>query len=349
MEPLGVVLTAGLGTRLRPLTPATPKPLAPLLDRPLIAWALDLMAGLGVREAAVVAGPEDEATARWARERAPDGLAVSIAVQREPRGPGDAVAAVGDALGGRAVAVLAVDSVLTGADPGLLADFEASGADACLLLRPVEDPRAFGVAVLDGDRVTSLEEKPERPRSNLALVGLWLLAPSAVERVRTRPHVNAKGESDLTATVADLLAEGGDVRGRVHGGEWLDGGTLEGLLDAQARLLPTIGTVEASPPAGEGNALSGVVRAAAGARVRRSRIEGPSLIGEGASVERCRVAASVVGAGAAVEDAELTRVLVAPGARLRGGRWTDVVVTAEGAIAGPGAPSSGAPQGAAHG
>ncbi len=339
MEPLGVVLTAGLGTRLRPLTPATPKPLAPLLDRPLIAWALDLVAGLGAREAVVVAGPDDAATPREARARAPGGLAVSAAVQREPRGSGDALAAAGSALDGRAAAVLAVDSVLTGADPGLLAAFEASGADAGLLLRPVEDPRAFGVAVLDGDRVTALEEKPERPRSNLALVGLWLLAPAAVERVRTRPHVNAKGESDLTATVADLLAEGGDVRGWVHGGEWLDGGTLAGLLDAQARLLPAI--ADAPPPAGGDNALSGLV-SAAGARVRGSRIEGPALIGEGATVERCRIAASVVGAGATIEDAELTRALVAPGARLRGGRWADVVVTAGGAIAGPGAPDGAA-------
>ena len=332
--PLGVVLTAGLGTRLRPLTPALPKPLVPLLDRPLIAWALELLAEMGLREAAVVAGPGGEAVADAARRCAPPGVAVSLATQREPRGPGDALASAGAALDGRSVAVLAVDSVLRGVGPGVLGAFEASGAAAGLLLRAVDDPRAYGVATLDGERVTHLEEKPRRPRSNLALAGLWLLAPEAVERVRTAPHVNAKGESDLTATVADLLAEGAAVRGWTLGGEWLDAGTLGGLLDAQARLLPG---VAGSPPAGGGNALSGVVAAGAGARVRDSRIDGPALIGAGASVARCRVEASVVGAGASVADAELTRALVAPGARLRGGSHADVVVTAAGEIAGPGA------------
>ena len=240
MEPLGVVLTAGLGTRLRPLTPATPKPLVPLLNRPLIAYSLDVMRHLGLREVAVVTGPEDDQTRRYVANHAPPDVHVSIAVQLEPRGPGDAVAAVGDALDGRTVVVLAVDTVLTGIDPQLLDGFEASGAAAGLLLQAVADPRAFGVAVLDGDRVVDLEEKPERPRSDLALVGLWALAPAAVERVRTDPFINAKGESDLTATVAAMLAEGSDVRGWLLDGEWLDGGTLEGLLHAQSRLLARV-------------------------------------------------------------------------------------------------------------
>ena len=257
-EPLGVVLTAGLGTRLRPITPATPKPLVPLLNRPLIVYALELLASLGLREIAVVVGPEDASTVEVARRQAPPGVEVSEAVQREPNGPGDALASVGAALEDRTVAVLAVDTVLRGADPALLRRFEDSGATAGLLLQAVEDPRAFGVALLEGERIVDLEEKPEQPRSNLALVGLWLLAPEAVERVRTNPYINAKGESDLTATVAALLGEGRDLRGWTLDGEWLDGGTLEGLLHAQSRLLPGI-----EADSGAGRCL--------GARGRRQR------------------------------------------------------------------------------
>jgi len=232
--------------------------------------------------------------------------------------------------------VLAVDTVLSGADPALLRRFEQSGATAGLLLQAVEDPRAFGVALLEGDRIVDLEEKPAQPRSNLALVGLWLLAPEAVERVRTNPYINAKGESDLTATVAALLEEGRDLRGWTLDGGWLDGGTLEGLLDAQSRLLPGIEAGDVSALAAAGNEVSGAVVAAEGARVRGSRIVGPALIGEGATVEGCRLDETVVGANAALEDVELTRVLVEPGARLRGGSYADVVVTAAGEVAGPG-------------
>ena len=320
MEPLGVVLTAGLGTRLRPLTPATPKPLVPLLNRPLIAYSLDVMRHLGLREVAVVTGPEDDQTRRYVANHAPPDVHVSIAVQREPRGPGDAVAAVGDALDGRTVVVLAVDTVLTGVDARLLDGFEASGSAAGLLLQAVADPRAFGVAVLDGERVVDLEEKPERPRSDLALVGLWALAPAAVERVRTDPYINAKGESDLTATVAAMLAEGSDVRGWLLDGEWLDGGTLEGLLHAQSRLLARV----------EGPDI------ATDAVVTDSTLHGPVLVGPGARVESSDLAEVVVGDGATLEGVTLRRALVAPGATLRGGDYADVVVTPDGEVCGPG-------------
>jgi glucose-1-phosphate thymidylyltransferase len=335
VEPLGVVLTAGLGTRLQPLTPATPKPLVPLLNRPLIAYALDLMRDLGMREVAVVVGPDDRVTGDYARDHAPEGVAVSVAIQREARGPGDAVASVGGALGERTVVVLAVDTVLTGADPGLLDSFEASGAVSGLLLKPVEDPRAFGVAVLQGDSIVDLEEKPAQPRSDLALVGLWVLAPAAVERVRTNPHINAKGESDLTATVATMLHEGGAVHGWVLDGEWLDGGTLEGLLYAQSRLLPHIAAASAAAEAGE---LSGAVEAASDAVITGSTMRGPALVGAGARIEHSQLDQVVVGAGATLAGVTLVRSLVAPGATLRGGSYADVVVTPAGEVCGPGAP-----------
>ena len=320
MEPLGVVLTAGMGTRLRPLTPSTPKPLVPLLNRPLIAYALDLMGDLGLHEVAVVTGPDDDKTREYATGHAPAGMQVSVAVQHEPRGPGDAVASVGDALTGRTVVVLAVDTVLTGADPGLLDGFEASGAVAGLLLRSVEDPRAFGVAVLDGDRVVDLEEKPEHPRSDLALVGLWALAPAAVERVRTNPFINARGESDLTATVATMLDEGGEVRGWILDGEWLDGGTLEGLLYAQARFLAHVDSADI----------------ATDAVVTDSTLHGPVLVGGGARIEASDLTEVVVGDSATIEGVTLRRALVAPGATLRGGDYADIVVTPAGEVCGPG-------------
>ena len=322
MEPLGVVLTAGLGTRLRPLTPATPKPLVPLLNRPLIAYALDLMRHLGLREVAVVTGPDDDRTRGYVEAHSPPALKVSTAVQREPRGPGDAVAAVGDALDGRTVVVLAVDTVLTGVDPRLLDGFEASGAAAGLLLQTVEDPRAFGVAVLDGDRIVDLEEKPEHPRSDLALVGLWVLAPAAVERVRRDPYINAKGESDLTATVSAMLAEGSDVRGWLLDGEWLDGGTLEGLLHAQSRLLAR---------------ADDAVDTAPDAVVTNSTVHSPVLIGSRARVEASDLAEVVVGDGATLDGVTLRRALVASGATLSGGEYADVVVTPAGEVCGPGA------------
>src|SRR5262245_65718299 len=115
-SPLGVLLTAGLGTRLAPLTPDLPKPLVPLLNRPLVAYGLDLLASMGLDEIVVVVSKGDQRIGPVAIEAAPPGVKVSIEEQLEPRGSGDALASAGQALNGRPVAVLAVDTVLRGGD-----------------------------------------------------------------------------------------------------------------------------------------------------------------------------------------------------------------------------------------
>ena len=320
--PLGVVLTAGMGTRLRPLTPDLPKSLVPLLNRPLVAYSLDAMAALGIDDVVVVVGPGDAHTAEVARRLAPRSMRVAVAVQQSPRGPGDAVLSAGAALDGRPVAVLAVDTVLTHLDASAMQAFLANDAAAGLLLQSVADPRAFGVAVLAGDRVVQLEEKPAVPSSNLALVGLWLLRPRAIERVRDHPVINAKGESDLTATVATFV-ERDCVLGWTFNGAWLDGGTLEGLLHAQGALLRSL--------------APGHRHLADSALVRRSYLDAHVLIGDGARVDGSDIAQSVIGADAIVRDATLHRVLVAPGATVIGGAYEDVVITRAGVVAGPGA------------
>jgi glucose-1-phosphate thymidylyltransferase len=325
-QPLGVILAAGRGTRLQPLTPRTPKPLVPLLNRPLAAYAVDALVELGLHEIVVVVSPGDEGTIGQVRAAAPPGVTVDVATQPEPRGPGDAVLSVGAALDGRVAIVLAADAVLAGSARAALDAFLASDAVSGLLLKPVANPGAFafGVAILDGERVVDLEEKPVRPRSDLALVGLWMLRPAVVERLRGRPHINAKGESDLTATVADMVSEGAHVAGWVFDGEWLDGGTLAGLLHAQLRMLRR-------PPfiAADGGCL--VVDPTA--QVSDVEFAGPALVGARASISHSRLEDVVVGEGARLANVRLTRVLVAPGAILDGDAFEDAVVTAAGEIA----------------
>jgi glucose-1-phosphate thymidylyltransferase len=304
----------------------------PLLNRPLIAHSLDAVARLGIEETAVVIGPHDSTTPARAREHAHGPL--SIHVQPEPNGPGDAVASVGSLLDDRAVVVISVDSVLRGIDARPLEAFTSSTAAASLILAPVEDARSFGVAILDGDRIVDLEEKPAAPRSNLAVVGVWMLAPGAVERVRTRPFINARGESDLTATVAELVREGSEVLGWPFDGEWLDTGTLEGLLHAQGRLLLDL---RPAPPAARDSDLDGAVAAGRGCVVTHSRLRGPVLLGCDVRLDGCDIDESVVGDGAILRGVRLRRSLVLGGAHVDGGDYEDVVITAAGEIAGPGA------------
>ena len=318
--PLGVVLTGGLGTRLRPLTLELPKSMVPLLNRPLVGYALELLAGAGIEEVVVVVGGADERTGPAALGAAPPGLRVAVAAQPEPRGSGDALLSVGAALDGRRVIVIAVDTVLAGGSlQPHVAAFAAGDEVARVVLHTTDRPREMGIVELgsDGERIVHFEEKPAQPRSNLALVGVWMVAPAAVERLRSAPHINAKAEVDLSGTLAAMVGEGAHLAGSIWEGEWLDGGSLAGLLHAQERLLALHRA--AAPPAS--------------ARLVEAQLSDRVLLGEGALVERSRLGPDVVvGDGAVVRDARLARALVAPGAHLDGGSHEDVVVTPSGEV-----------------
>ena len=331
-QPLGVLLTAGLGTRLRPLTPDLPKSLVPLLNRPLVTYGLDLLAGMGLRELVVVVGGGDERTGPCALEHAPPGATLTLAEQPTPNGPGDAVACVGEALDDRVVVVLAVDTVLQGGDVRSQLDaFTTSNNVAWLPLARTDRPREMGIALLDGDRIVELEEKPQQPKSDLACVGLWLLAPEAIARIRTDPLINAKGESDLTGTIATMLAEGRPVGGREFTGRWLDGGSLAGLLNAQSVLLRDLPPVAFATP---GSRTEGLVMTESSVQVIGSELHGPVMLGKDARIEDCVLGPDVVvGEGAQLRGVRLQRAMVAPGAHAEGGEYHDIVITGKGVIA----------------
>jgi glucose-1-phosphate thymidylyltransferase len=326
LPPLGVLLTAGMGTRLRPLTPDLPKSLVPLLNRPLVSYGLDLLAGMGLRDLVVVVGGSDSRTGPAALQQAPLGTTVTLAEQPEPRGSGDAVVSVGAPLDDRAVVVLAVDTVLRGGDlAGQLAAFEASHYAAWLPLHQTDRPREMGIALLEGDHIVSLEEKPQEPKSDLACVGLWMLGPQAVERIRTNPVINPKGESDLTATIGALLGEGAAIGGRRFEGDWLDGGSLAGLLQAQSALFQALPPVSYSADR---------MAETHGSNIVRSQLQGPVLVGERARLEDCTLGPEVViGEDVVLHGVHLQRALVAPGAHLAGGTYSDVVITRSGEVA----------------
>jgi len=300
--PLGVVLTGGRATRLRPLSDGMPKSLIPLLNRPLIAYSLDLLCSAGINEVVVVVGPQDDRTEQVARASAPEGMTLHFPVQHEPKGSGDALLSVGPLLDGRHVVVAAVDTVLRGGEgkPGSLHEqvrsFLVSGNDAWYVLHETDRPRDMGIVVLEGERVLHLEEKPAEPRSNLALVGIWMVSPRAVERLRANPAVSVRGEIELSGTLASMHAEGFPMGGAEYHGDWLDTGTLASLLATQRALLGM-----------------------------------PALVAPDATVEGCTLGMNVVvGAGAHLRHCTLRDVLVAPGARLEGVVATYEVITADG-------------------
>lgn len=316
----GLVLSGGTGTRLRPLTHGTAKQLLPVAGRPVLLRAIDRLVEAGVVDITVVVSPQtgDEVRAAvgdgalvgarvgYVEQPRPSGLADAVRLARGRVGDGDLCLFLGDVL----VCEPVVDAVHSFTQ---MHDIEAS-----LLLSRVARPEAFGVAEVDGSGlVTALAEKPERPRSDLAIAGVYLLRPSIFEAIdRTVP--SPRGELEMTAALCRLLEAGARVGSWVTGARWFDVGTTESLLDANEHLLG-----ELRPEAAVGRlvdcVVEGVVTVAEGAVVAGSVLRGPVQIGAHCQVEGATLGPLVsLGRGVSVRGASISRSVLFDGASVEG-------------------------------
>ena len=228
----GVVLAGGSGSRLFPLTLVTNKHLLPVFDRPMIYHPLAALRAMGCREVMVVVGGRSVGDILELLHDGSDiGLNLTYRYQRGALGIAHAIGLAREFAGNDPMAIVLGDNILHGSLAEFAERFEASDAGAGAVLKEVSDPERFGVAELDGDgRVIGFEEKPERPKSNLIPIGVYLFRPSVFD-VIDRLTPSARGEFEITDLLNHYLREGSLVH-TVFDGEWQDAGTIESLLEA---------------------------------------------------------------------------------------------------------------------
>ncbi|MGD0454063.1 MAG: glucose-1-phosphate thymidylyltransferase [Solirubrobacteraceae bacterium] len=301
MEPLkGLILSGGKGTRLRPITHTSAKQLVPVANKPVLFYGLEAMADAGIEEVGIIiapeTGPEIEAAAG---DGSRFGLRITYIVQDEPLGLAHAVLTAEPFLGTSPFVMYLGDNLLQGGISELVRAFREHAPDALILLTPVPDPENYGVAELaapaPGDagahpgalgRVVRLVEKPAEPATDLALVGVYMFT-AAIHDAARAIEPSARGELEITDAIQHLVNSGMRVEPHVVRGWWKDTGRLEDMLDANRLILDNLRErIE-----GEliDSQVEGRVVIERGARLERTTVRGPAIIGADARLSDCYI------------------------------------------------------------
>ena len=273
-----LILSGGRGTRLRPITYTSAKQLVPVGNRPVLFRVLDAVVDAGITEIGIVVGD----TAAEVQAAVGDGsrwnARVTYIKQDAPLGLAHAVKIAQPFIGSERFVMFLGDNVIQGGIRPLVEQFEKASWNAQVVLKRVPDPRQFGVAELEDGRVARLVEKPAEPRSDLALVGIYMFDEHIFEAVNNiRP--SWRGELEITDAIQYLIDKGLIVHPHIHEGWWIDTGKMEDLLDANRLVLDEL------EPACHGfvdsdSQLIGKVVIEEGAQVINSVIRGPASVGE---------------------------------------------------------------------
>ena len=280
----GLVLAGGAGTRLRPITHTSAKQLVPVANTPILFYGLRQLREAGVTDIGIIVGD----TAAEIEAAVGDGTELGIRAtyirQDQPLGLAHAVLTAAGFLGDDDFVMFLGDNLIEGGIVHVVEAFERDRPAAQLLLKQVPDPQRFGVAVLGADgRIERLVEKPADPPSDLALVGVYLFTPAILDAAR-RIEPSWRGELEITDAIQRLLDDGQTVRASQVEGWWLDTGKKDELLDANRIVLGDL-TARIEGEVDAESRVVGAVVVEAGARLVRSQVRGPAIIGAGTVLE----------------------------------------------------------------
>ena len=309
-----LVLAGGAGTRLRPITHTSAKQLVPVGNKPILDYGLESIRDAGITDVGVIVGETRAEIEAYVGDGSRFGLDVTFVHQPQPLGLAHAVLTAEDYLGADDFVMYLGDNLVVGGITDFVDQFRDDHPAAQILLSPVKNPSAFGIAELNHDgAVIRLLEKPERPPSDLALVGVYLFSSRIFDAARAiRP--SARGELEITDAIQWLITAGDRVHSQVIDGwwaaRWKDTGQLYDLLEANRIVLESVerrvdGEVD------ERSEIQGRVVIEPGAELVNSVVRGPAIIGTGTRLVNTFVGPyTAIAQSCVIEDSEIEHCVI---------------------------------------
>ncbi|MEV7009719.1 glucose-1-phosphate thymidylyltransferase [Streptosporangium sp. NPDC051022] len=313
-----LVLAGGSGTRLRPITHTSAKQLVPVANKPVLFYGLEAIAAAGIRDIGIVVGETQAEIEAAVGDGSALGLQVTYLRQQAPLGLAHAVLIARDYLGDDDFVMYLGDNFIVGGIDGIVGRFARDRPAAQIMLTQVGDPRQFGVAELDADgRVVGLEEKPSVPKSDLALVGVYLFTP-AIHQAVAELKPSWRGELEITDAIQWLIERGHRIESTTISGYWKDTGNVTDMLEVNRLVLESLdGRLDGRVD--DASELIGRVVVEAGGVVERSRIVGPAIIGAGARIVDSYIGPfTSIAADCVVDTSEIEYSIVLPRASISG-------------------------------
>jgi len=313
----GLILSGGKGTRMRPLTYTSAKQLIPVANKPVLQYGIEAIVGAGIREIAIIVSPE---TGNEIRAAIGDGTRFGAQVhyieQDAPRGLAHAVMVAEPFLQKSPFVMYLGDNLLQHGITPLVEEYRSLNCNSEILLTKVPDPTQFGVAELSADgRVVRLTEKPKEPKSDLALVGVYMFDQTIFEAVKSiKPSF--RNELEITDAIQWLIDHGYSVHPHIVKGWWKDTGKIEDMLEANRTVLDTF-EMDVRGQSDEKSRIEGKVLLEEGAEVIDSVIRGPAIIGAGSRIVHAYVGPyTSIGRGCTVECCEIENSIVLENSRI---------------------------------
>jgi glucose-1-phosphate thymidylyltransferase len=274
-----LILAGGKGTRLRPITNSIAKHLLPVANKPLLFYILEQIRDAGINDIGIVISPETGPDIKIAlADGSRWGVMITYILQSPPLGLAHAVKSAQDFVGDSSFLLFLGDNLLQEGVKGLVAEFDTRSSDALIVLKEVSNPKAFGVAEVDtSGNVIRVVEKPEEPKSNLALVGIYIFSP-LIHQTIAQLQPSWRGEYEITDAIQKLLDMGKNIKSHILQGWWLDTGKKEDLLEANRKLLDERLKQDIQGDVDPQSSIRGKVEIGTGSKIENCLIRGPVSI-----------------------------------------------------------------------